>query len=49
MVLELSTVRGFAAASRMLSGSLDYTTTLSTATRQAVPHLADWCALDMLD
>jgi signal transduction histidine kinase len=32
-----------------LSSSLDYETTLTTVVHQAVPRLADWCALDLLD
>jgi signal transduction histidine kinase len=35
-------------ASTLLVGSLDYTTTLQSLTRLAVPALADWCAVDML-
>lgn len=37
-----------AEASRILSGSLDYMTTLTNITRHAVPYLADWCAMDLL-
>src|SRR5205085_169348 len=36
-------------ASRELSASLDYETTLSTVARLAVPTIADWCAVDVLD
>src|SRR5207248_9556532 len=36
-------------ASRGLSASLDYETTLSTVARLAVPTIADWCAVDVLD
>ncbi|HWK89092.1 MAG TPA: PAS domain S-box protein, partial [Longimicrobium sp.] len=36
-------------ASRVLASSLDYETTLRTAARLAVPALADWCAVDVLD
>ena len=35
-------------AGTALSSSLDYETTLSTVARLAVPHFADWCAVDML-
>ncbi|HEU4326324.1 MAG TPA: ATP-binding protein [Roseiflexaceae bacterium] len=31
-----------------LAGSLDYGTTLKRVARMAVPHLADWCGVDML-
>jgi GAF domain-containing protein/anti-sigma regulatory factor (Ser/Thr protein kinase) len=36
-------------ASGTLSTSLDYRTTLSRVARLAVPVLADWCAIEMLD
>lgn len=36
-------------ASKVLSSSLDYKTTLHTIAKLAVPHLADWCTVDMLD
>jgi PAS domain S-box-containing protein len=35
-------------ASKLLFSSLDYETTLSALTRLAVPHVADWCAVDIL-
>ncbi|HEX6287541.1 MAG TPA: GAF domain-containing protein [Herpetosiphonaceae bacterium] len=35
-------------ASVLLSGSLDYTTTLHTVAHLIVPRLADWCIIDML-
>jgi PAS domain S-box-containing protein len=35
-----------AEASKLLSASLDYHTTLTNLARLAVPHLADWCAVD---
>jgi PAS domain S-box-containing protein len=35
-------------ASTLLVGSLDYTTTLESLTRLAVPELADWCSVYML-
>jgi signal transduction histidine kinase len=36
-----------AEASTILAGSLDYQTTLTSAARQAVPYLADCCAVDI--
>jgi PAS domain S-box-containing protein len=33
----------------LLSSSLDYRTTLSSVARLAVPTLADWCAVDVLE
>jgi two-component system cell cycle sensor histidine kinase/response regulator CckA len=38
-----------AQASEVLGSSLDYKTTLATVARLAVPRLADWCAVDVLD
>jgi PAS domain S-box-containing protein len=38
-----------AVASAELSSSLDYRATLSRVARLAVPALADWCAVDILD
>lgn len=38
-----------AEASRVLASSLDYTTTLAAVARLAVPEIADWCAVDVLD
>jgi PAS domain S-box-containing protein len=38
-----------AEASAVLGSSLDYTTTLRTVTRLAVPHIADWCAVDVVE
>ncbi len=35
-------------ASKVLSSSLDYKTTLQTIARLAVPHIADWCTIDIL-
>lgn len=35
-------------ASRVLGTSLDLATTLSDVARLVVPHLADWCAIDLL-
>lgn len=42
-------LRYLAEASRILSSSLDYQTTLNTVAELAVPKIADWCAVDMLD
>ncbi len=36
-------------ASAILSGSLDYATTLQRVARLMVPALGDWCAVDVLD
>jgi PAS domain S-box-containing protein len=36
-------------AGEALIASLDYEATLSTVARLAVPRLADWCAVDLLD
>jgi GAF domain-containing protein len=36
-------------ASAALASSLDYRTTLARVARLAVPALADWCAIEMLD
>ncbi len=36
-------------ASRVLAGSLDHERTLQTVARLAVPFLADWCAVDVLE
>lgn len=38
-----------AEASELLSSSLDYETTLARVARLAVPAIADWCAVDILD
>ena len=38
-----------AEASTVLSSSLDYETTLVTVAELAVPFIADWCAVDILD
>ncbi len=38
-----------AEASRVLASSMDYTQTLQRVARLAVPRLADWCAVDLLD
>jgi PAS domain S-box-containing protein len=41
--------RFLAEASSVLSSSLDYRETLSSVARLAVPTLADWCAVDVLE
>ena len=41
--------RFLADASEVLSSSLDYRATLSNVARLAVPSLADWCAVDVLE
>ncbi len=38
-----------AEVSTLLASSLDYETTLAAVARMAVPHVADWCAVDMLE
>jgi GAF domain-containing protein len=38
-----------AEASTILSSSLDYESTLRAVARLVVPHLADWCAVDVSD
>lgn len=38
-----------AEASRILASSLDYETTLATVARLAVPQIADWCQVDVVD
>jgi PAS domain S-box-containing protein len=42
-------LRFFAEANAALSSSLDYRTTLTSVARLAVPYLADWCAVDVLE
>jgi PAS domain S-box-containing protein len=41
--------RFLAEASEVLSSSLDYRETLASVARLAVPTLADWCAVDVLE
>jgi PAS domain S-box-containing protein len=36
-------------AGALLAGSLDYASTLATVARLAVPQIADWCAIDVLE
>ena len=41
---------GFLAeASKVLASTLDYETTLAAVARMTVPHVADWCVVDMLE
>jgi transcriptional regulator with GAF, ATPase, and Fis domain len=42
-------LRLLAEASAELSSSLDYRATLASVARSAVPRLADWCAVDVLE
>jgi len=48
-VLARQRVDFLAKASTLLAASLDYETTLSTVAGLAVPELADWCIVDILD
>lgn len=41
-------LRFLAEASKILSSSLDYRTTLATVAQLGVPQIADWCAVDIL-
>jgi PAS domain S-box-containing protein len=43
------TQRFLTEASMLLAGSLDYETTLQQVTRLAVPKIADWCAVEMVE
>jgi PAS domain S-box-containing protein len=36
-------------AGALLAGSLDYASTLATVARLAVPKIADWCAIDVVE
>jgi PAS domain S-box-containing protein len=42
-------VRFLAEAGGVIASSLDYETTLASVARMAVPTLADWCTVDVLD
>lgn len=42
------TQRFLAEASLLLADSIDYETTLTNLARLATPHIADWCAVDIL-
>ena len=46
---ERGTQRFLAEASDVLSSSLDYHETLASVARLAVPTLADWCAVDIVE
>jgi PAS domain S-box-containing protein len=49
-VVDPESALGFLAqVSGVLAGSLDYERTLSEAARLAVPDLADWCAVDVVE
>ncbi|HTE20275.1 MAG TPA: PAS domain-containing protein, partial [Armatimonadota bacterium] len=41
-------LRFLAESSELLAASLDYETTLASVARLAVPHIADWCAVDLV-
>jgi PAS domain S-box-containing protein len=41
--------RLLAEAARVLASSMDYRTTLEHVAELAVPHLADWCGVDLVD
>jgi PAS domain S-box-containing protein len=43
------TLRFYTQASKSLSSSLDYQTTLESVAKLAVPRIADWCAVDMIN
>jgi PAS domain S-box-containing protein len=45
---EQDAARFITDASRMLSASLEYEATLRAVAEAAVPHLGDWCAVDMV-
>ena len=40
-------LRFLAEASKLLASSLDYQTTLTNVAQLAVPHIADWCTVEM--
>ena len=42
-------LRFLAESSATLASSLDYRTTLVNVARLAVPTLADWCAVDVME
>lgn len=42
-------LRFLSEASKVLSSSLDYKKTLDSVTKLAVPYIADWCSVDMID
>ena len=48
MLIE-NNLRFLAEASKILSSSLEYQTTLNTIAKLAVPQIGDWCAVDILE
>src|SRR3954447_25336575 len=49
-VISAESALGFLArASGVLAGSLDYERTLAEVARLAVPDIADWCAVDIVE
>src|SRR3954469_4874464 len=49
-VMKPEAALGFLAqASGVLAGSLDYERTLTEVARMAVPDVADWCAVDIVE
>lgn len=48
-VAPVDSLRFLLEAGETLAASLDYRTTLTTLARLAVPAIADWCAVDLLD
>src|SRR4051812_20748344 len=49
-VMDAQSALGFLArASGVLAGSLDYERTLAEVARLAVPDVADWCAVDVVE
>lgn len=42
-------MRFLSQASKLLSSSLDYIITLETVAKLAVPHIGDWCAVDIIN
>ena len=48
-ILNESQVRFLAEADSVLNESLDYDTTLASLARLAVPQVADWCIVDIVE
>lgn len=44
-----SSLRLLVEAGRLLSASPDYATRLANVARLAIPHMADWCAVDIIE
>ncbi len=42
-------LRFLAEVSTVLASSLDYETTMAAVARMSVPHVADWCVVDMIE